>query len=338
MMNKLQRLLILMFIFCAADAYPQNITVEEYINRYKDIAMREMNLYGIPASITLAQGIHESANGNSDLAVKANNHFGIKCQDKWEGETIIKDDDTKDECFRKYKSAEDSYRDHSVFIRSRTRYSFLFDLKPDDYQGWAKGLKYAGYASNPKYPELIISTVEKYKLYQYDLSKEQNNLFFSGNKGRNLNEVESNNKEGKKRNIKRLFSRERNNHDNESFTYGSRTYVYRNNIKAVLAVKGDLYESLATELDMFPRQILKYNDMKAEDTINEGDIIYLQPKKNKGSADYHIYKSGESLREIAQLYGIKLKALYRKNNMTSGSVPTPGHKLLLRKKAKRSKD
>lgn len=138
-----------------------------YIERYKDVAIAEMNAYGIPASITLAQGLLESGNGNSILAIQANNHFGIKCTSAWSGKTILKDDDAKDECFRVYKTPEESFRDHSEFLR-RKRYTFLFDLDRNDYEGWAKGLKKAGYATNPRYPELLTSLIRRYTLDQYD--------------------------------------------------------------------------------------------------------------------------------------------------------------------------
>ena len=142
-------------------------TAAEYIDRFKDIAVAEMNKYGIPASITLAQGLLESGNGNSSLAREANNHFGIKCTSDWKGKTILKDDDAKDDCFRVYKDPEESFRDHSEFLK-RARYAFLFELDKDDYKGWATGLKLAGYATNPRYPELLINLIERYQLDGYD--------------------------------------------------------------------------------------------------------------------------------------------------------------------------
>ena len=140
---------------------------ESYIERYKNIAITEMNGSGIPASITLAQGILESGNGNSKLAKEANNHFGIKCATEWKGETILQDDDNKDDCFRVYKSPEESFRDHTEFLK-RKRYASLFELDKNDYRGWANGLKTAGYATNPRYAELLISLVERYDLSRFD--------------------------------------------------------------------------------------------------------------------------------------------------------------------------
>ncbi len=144
-----------------------NYTTLSYIEAFKGVAIEEMNAYGIPASITLAQGILESGSGNSSLAKYANNHFGIKCTSDWRGKAYYKDDDQANDCFRVYKDARESYKDHSEFLK-RKRYSFLFELDKNDYKNWAIGLRTAGYATNPKYPDMLISTIEKYKLYQYD--------------------------------------------------------------------------------------------------------------------------------------------------------------------------
>ena len=141
-----------------------------YIDEFKSVAIEEMNAYGIPASITLAQGILESGSGNSDLAKYANNHFGIKCTSDWKGKNYFRDDDQKNDCFRVYKDARESFKDHSEFLK-RKRYSTLFQLDKNDYKSWAQGLKQAGYATNPKYPDMLISTIEKYQLYQYDQSE-----------------------------------------------------------------------------------------------------------------------------------------------------------------------
>jgi flagellum-specific peptidoglycan hydrolase FlgJ len=144
------------------------LTSLQYIDRFKAIAIQEMNLYGIPASITLAQGLFESGSGNGELARVANNHFGIKCTPTWDGKTYYKDDDNPNDCFRVYDKAEDSFRDHSLFLKKRKNYASLFVLDPTDYKGWAKGLKKAGYATNPNYPSLLINIIQKYNLDQYD--------------------------------------------------------------------------------------------------------------------------------------------------------------------------
>lgn len=164
-MKKITVLAVL--FFCGAVVAAQTITIQEYIDTYKDMAIREMQRVGIPASITLAQGILETEAGNSDLVRRSNNHFGIKCKSSWTGESVYHDDDEQGECFRKYNNAEDSYRDHSNFLRGSERYAFLFKLDPSDYKGWARGLKKAGYATNPRYPDILIRNIEQYNLQQY---------------------------------------------------------------------------------------------------------------------------------------------------------------------------
>ena len=228
-----------------------------------------MKEYKIPASIILAQAIEESANGNSDLARNANNHFGVKCQDRWSGETYYKDDETKHECFRKYKSVEESYRDHCEFIRTRNRYSFLFDLKTTDYHGWARGLKSAGYATNPTYAEKLIYAVEKYNLNQYDIDVANPQLANIKTDKTSQNDFNYSHK--------RTTNEER----RTTFYKQNRELSVINGIKVVVAKKGDNIDILAKDLDMFKRQIMKYNDLNKADSIHQGDIIYLQPKKEK---------------------------------------------------------
>jgi hypothetical protein len=156
-----------LFLLLSFTSFSQTLT-NDYINDYKDLAVEEMKLYNIPASITLSQGILESSNGESMLATKANNHFGIKCHSSWQGDRVFHDDDEKGECFRKYNNVEDSYRDHSLFLANSSRYSFLFDIPIQNYKSWAKGLKKAGYATNPKYSKLLINIIKRYNLDQYD--------------------------------------------------------------------------------------------------------------------------------------------------------------------------
>jgi hypothetical protein len=175
----MKNLLLILFLFSSFLGFSQSKS-ESYISKYSNAAVAEMERYGIPASITLAQGILESGNGESRLAVEGKNHFGIKCHSNWNGETIIEDDDEKGECFRKYSKVSDSYRDHSLFLTEKGRYSFLFEYKKSDYKKWAKGLKKAGYATNPKYPTLLIDLIEKYELYTYDKAKQSDKqLYFA---------------------------------------------------------------------------------------------------------------------------------------------------------------
>ncbi len=280
----------------------QKITTQEYIEKYKDIAIKEMIKYKIPASITLAQGLLESNNGNSELAVNANNHFGIKCHLDWEGATYYQDDDEKDECFRKYKDAEESFKDHSKFLSTKTRYDNLFELEITDYKGWAKRLKDDGYATNKEYDIKLINIIETNNLQAYDL---ENNKSLSVKKGKDKY---------------------------QNNTTGNRKILTRNDVRYIIARNDDTFMKIAKELDIGVWQIYKYNDLKKTDHINADDIIYIQPKKRKGTEEYHIVKQGETMQSISQLYCIKLKHLYRKNNMTVGTQASAGQKLWLRSK------
>ena len=179
----MKKFLLILLIISSFLCFSQSKT-ENYISKYSSVAVTEMEMYGIPASITLAQGILESGNGESRLATEGKNHFGIKCHSNWNGETIIEDDDEKEECFRKYSKVEESYRDHSLFLSERGRYSFLFTYKKSDYKKWARGLKKAGYATNPKYASLLIDLIENYELYDYDkIDKSNQKLYFAHNYG-----------------------------------------------------------------------------------------------------------------------------------------------------------
>ncbi|MGB0882053.1 MAG: glucosaminidase domain-containing protein [Vicingaceae bacterium] len=309
-MNKILAILFLLifnWVYAQGQPAERRMTREEYIETYKDDAIREMLKSGVPASITLAQGILESGNGNSPLAVYGKNHFGVKCHSGWKGESMRLDDDEKNECFRKYESVYESYKDHSAFLTTRGRYSFLFDLKITDYKGWAKGLKKAGYATNPKYADMLISLIEKNNLSQYD----------------NYAKVPPKKLSKKRKPAKALATKKA--------TYQIRLH---NNIKYVKAKAGDTFYGIAERHEMNLWQILKYNDLNRGDVLQVGDIIYLQPKKCKSKEDFHIVKEGESMRSISQLYGVKLKKLYKKNSLIVGTQPHVGDKIFLRKKKK----
>lgn len=282
----------------------KKITREEYIDKYKELAMQEMKRTGIPASITLAQGVLESGNGNSTLATKANNHFGIKCHD-WNGPSVKHNDDKKNECFRKYKSPEKSYLDHSDFLTQRGRYAFLFDLKPDDYKGWAKGLKKAGYATSPTYADALIRIIEENELYRYD-----NQVLASGKSSRGKKTIE------------------------QALLASGRHVEFENRVKYIVADSGDTYEKLTGELYLMSWQLPKYNENKAGGKLNKGDVVYLQPKRNKASVDNktHMVKEGETLYTISQLYAVKESKLRKRNNLNAGEEPLPGSVIMLRGK------
>ncbi len=290
----------------------KRISRAEYIEMYKDEAIKEMHRSGVPASITLAQGILESGDGNSALARHAKNHFGIKCHTGWTGGTFIQDDDTKDECFRKYKSVLESYRDHSEFLKKK-RYASLFDLKITDYKGWAKGLKKAGYATNPKYPQLLIDIIEKNDLAQYDRAKKGKEKATKAKKEKERKKVsKKSNSSSKRRGI----------HE---------TKLHENNIKYIEVKAGDSFEKIAEEFNMGDWQLYKYNDWEKDKELFESGVLFLQPKRGKAKEEYHIVEEGESMWDISQKYGIKLNKLYRKNRMSVGDEPKTGDKLYLQK-------
>lgn len=283
----------------------------EYAKKFSDLAIKNMKNSGVPASITLGQGILESASGNSFLAREGNNHFGIKCH-SWTGKKIYADDDKKNECFRKYNSVYDSYADHAEFLRRGSRYTFLFELDVTDYKGWAKGLSKAGYATDPKYAEKLINLIERHELYQYDSDKY----------------IASVNKQNKQQKVKNASLTE------DAFILNP--YIYNeyiiNNTPYVIAKPGDNIDKLSSELNLMKWQIKKYNDLNDEQQISEGDIIYLKPKRRKAERgmETHIVIEGETMRDISQTYGVKLNRLYRMNKMEQGSEPSSGQSLNLR--------
>jgi len=297
----------------------KRITTPEYIENYKDIAIKKQKEYKIPASITLAQGILESGSGNSSLARKANNHFGIKCHKGWTGKTYIMDDDTKNECFRKYKKAEDSYRDHSKFLTQRGRYSFLFEYKTTDYKKWAYGLKKAGYATNPKYPQLLIKIIEKYNLNKYDRNQKRKS-------GKSKTDKTKTDKSTSYATISIANFKQVND-------WSSGRKIFKNNGKKLIVIeKGDTFNGLAKEFEVYSWQFYSYNELKKNHMLMIGEIIYLEKKKRKADNKYkyHVVKSGETMHKISQLFGVRAKRLYKMNNLPAGVQVEVGTKIRLR--------
>lgn len=314
----LSLLAILLISASVAQTQPaeRKFTRQEYIQQYKSMAVKEMLQSGVPASITLAQGILESGDGNSLLARKANNHFGIKCHGSWPGEKFYMDDDTKGECFRVYESVFDSYKDHSEFLSTRGRYADLFKLKRTDYKGWAHGLKKAGYATNPKYPQLLIKIIEENNLQLYD----------------DVTTVPEGNEKVITKEEKPQPKRDKLADESEfTVSMGSKVRVSKNNIKYIVAHEGSTFEGFERNYDIRKWQLTRYNDFDDNHKFIEGEIVYLQPKRGKALEEYHIVVSGETMRDISQKYGIKLKKLYKKNRMEPGTQPVAGQKLYLRK-------
>ena len=281
-------------------AQRRNSAYEDYINRYKDIAIEQMMRHHIPASITLAQGLLESGAGKSLLTVSSNNHFGIKCHNEWTGRRFYKDDDIKDDCFRVYDNARESFEDHSKFLL-RPRYQSLFSLKITDYKGWARGLKACGYATNPRYADQLIGIIELYGLYEYDYAKTYDR-FLASHSGANT-----------------------------SGHYASHRIYYRNKNYYLVANGGETFKSLSKEVGVSYRKLAKYNERNKKDVLSKGDIVYMEKKRSKAEKMYknqpHVVRANESLYDIAQLYGIRLKYLYKKNGLPLDYVPRPGDRL-----------
>lgn len=296
----------------------ERISTAAYIETYKDVAIKKMKEYKIPASITLAQGILESGSGNSSLARKANNHFGIKCHKGWTGKTFIMDDDEKNECFRKYKHASDSYRDHSLFLTQRGRYSFLFEYDITDYKKWAHGLKKAGYATNPKYPDLLIRIIERNQLDKYDKKgykekgKPKEAEIETGGEVFIAPTVSGFVKAGK--------------------SPEGRTVLENNGKKLIVVKAGDTFYGIAAEFDIYSWQLYKYNELNKKHLLQIGELIYLEKKKRKAEKQYKYHSVGEneSMKQISQLYGVRLSRLYKMNKMEAGNEPIPGSNLKLR--------
>lgn len=290
-----------------------------YIEQYSALAVEEMYRSGVPASITLAQGLLESRYGLSDLAVKGNNHFGIKCHN-WNGGKMYHDDDRRGECFRVYDSPEQSFRDHSDFLRYRDRYKFLFDLDPADYKGWAHGLKKAGYATDPSYPSKLIRLIEEYELHRFDVVA-----------GMDAGEVNQALPESPTRleQPKPLQKGQR-----ETFHFSLTRQMYSHNgVPFVYAYDGETYASIAAANNLFLREILRFNDLDEETTLYAGTIIYLQPKKRKAAAGiekYVVEGDSESLRNISQRFAVKLERLCKMNGMKKDQILTDGEIILLR--------
>lgn len=316
---KMKRFLtgMLVLLLCAGTAWGQKMTRAQYVEKYAATAVREMKSTGIPASITLAQGCLESGNGNSTLARKANNHFGIKCHNNWTGKTFHQDDDARNECFRSYPNADESFRDHSDFLRYRDRYAFLFDLEPTDYKGWAYGLKKAGYATAPDYATRLIQIIEENELWRYDqldpvARQELPPTPVQAEVSKQFKPLP-----GHKLYVASL----------------SREIRTTNGVPWIRARAGDTYAGLAKEYNLFTRELLRFNDRKRKVALQEGEVVYLEAKKRESAPnlDKHVVEEGETMRQLAQRYAVKMKKLYEYNHLRPGSEPEPGTILLLRK-------
>ena len=337
----------------------------EYLNKYSPLAVSEMQRTGIPASITLAQGMLESGYGRSTLATKGNNHFGIKCHSSWTGAKIYHDDNRKGECFRAYRSAEDSYRDHSEFLVNGSRYSDLFKLSSTDYKGWAHGLKKAGYATDPNYAHLLIRKIEEYGLQDFDTGKRVAGVpseqvaavpktvsdpkaagtvpatdlattpatVPSAVPGKTVKESDT----AIVREAAVTKQTTQATREAEApikvISLGSGKKIQENNsVEYIIAEAGDTFESLADKYQLLSWEISRYNDLAAGTKLQPGQVVYLQAKRTRASQEYSIHTviSGETMHGISQKYAVKLSSLYKMNVMEEGSECRPGQKLRLR--------
>jgi LysM repeat protein len=298
----------------------KKMTREDYIRAYSEFAVDEMNRSGVPASITLAQGILESDCGNSTLARKANNHFGIKCHKNWDGKKVYHDDDAPNECFRSYSSVRESYRDHSDFLKNSTRYAFLFKLKPSDYKGWARGLQKAGYATDPRYADLLIRIIEEGYFHQNDVA-------LIPKKGK---------KNEPSKTVKQVEPEQQQEESEFTVDIENRRIFLRNRVEYIVAKNGDTYESITRDMNLMPWDIAHFNEMSKADAIHEGDPVYLGPKKSRAERGFtvHAVQPGENMHIISQKYAIKLSKLYKRNGMKEGTEPVVGEKIWLRKNRK----
>jgi len=290
--------LLVLLLSAPAKGVTWNKSYSDYFNTWGEVAVQQMIQYRIPASITLAQGVLESGAGKSELARKANNHFGIKCNG-WRGRKSYHDDDERNECFRAYDNAYQSYVDHSVFLTSSQRYRRLFDLKRTDYKGWAKGLKACGYATSPTYATRLIEIIETYQLHRYDTGKgyDKNNNYLM--------------QMGEQRRI---------------FSFNKNYYVR--------ARRGDTFRRIGEDLDISYRKLARYNERDKNEQLEEGEIVWLEKKRRKAPKEFknrpHRVEPGESMYIISQRYGIRLKNLYKMNGLSPDYVIRTGDLLRVR--------
>jgi LysM repeat protein len=332
-------------------AQEQNPAVLQYIETYREIAIKEMQRTGVPAAIKLAQGILETEAGRSDLVKRSNNHFGIKCKSWWAGEKVYHDDDEKGECFRKYGSAADSWKDHSDYLKNTARYAFLFQLNPEDYKGWASGLKKAGYATNPRYPQILIKYIEEYQLAEFTLialgkkpagwtndvavkkaETEKHPVFIESIASNQKSEEARENKEAIS-----VVSTDQNKPEpvvtKKAITYPEGEFKL-NDTRVVFVKGGTSLLSIAEQYSIRLSWLMDFNDLKTEQEILEEDqLVFLQRKRRQGQNEFHIVEEGESLYDISQKEALRLENLLGYNQVSANMKLAAGEKLYLKSTA-----
>lgn len=333
-MQNSRKFLVIVFLFIAFKAAAQNSElIRSYINTYKSMAIAEMQRTGVPASIKLAQGIHETMAGTSQLVLKSNNHFGIKCKSNWTGQSVSHDDDARGECFRKYSSPEDSYRDHSNFLRNNQRYASLFALDPSDYEGWANGLKKAGYATNPKYPQVLIKLIEDYQLQEYTLialevKSSESNLVVKDQADSSYKGI------GGFKSMGNVYADKPESDGRVRHTALYPTGEFKINETRVVFIKqGTSFLSIAQQYNIPLTRLFEFNEISETETSDKDQLIFLQRKRKTGSIEFYTVQPGETLHDIAQKQGIRLESLLELNWLKENDRPAPGEQLNLKKKS-----
>ena len=316
---KLQILLIIMSLSYRVSAQTPE-QVNAYINTYKFLAIAEMQRSGVPASIILAQGIHETSAGTSELVIASNNHFGIKCKANWTGQTVFHDDDAKGECFRSYAIASDSYKDHSDYLKQTPRYAFLFKLNPEDYEGWAYGLKKAGYATNIKYSQILIKLIEDYDLEKYSLIAMGKLPAEQPGEGSLAGEMMRSSLPG--------FTDSSAQRVAPAASYPDGAFSI-NAAKCIYAKAGVSLLSLSNQYAIPLSHLLEFNDMNQEDILSNDQLIFLQRKRKVGFTAFHVVQPGESIYSICQSEGIRYESILELNRLKPGEEPAPGEKIYL---------
>ena len=337
-MKKYIILLTTMLLTCTIAAQQTNQIYLDYIEKYKKEALSQQKKHHIPASITLAQGLLESSAGQSELATKANNHFGIKCTSDWTGDSYRHDDETKQECFRKYRHAEESYEDHSLFLL-RARYKMLYELPLTDYKGWARGLKQCGYATDPRYADKLIKIIEDYSLNLITENKETDNKEAS-DKDKNVVKTQKNSnpnepqKADADETVEKAFKQKKVQRSmGEVELQQVREVKRENGRKYIIARQGDTFESIAYEFNMYERMLRKYNDIvNPRYELQAGDRVYLQLKRRRAKKEFAVYRvrRNENIWQIAQDKGMRLQTIYKLNGIAEGQNVTINQELRLR--------
>ena len=340
----MKKIIFSVCLFLSVAVHAQREKPQAYIETYKELAMTEMIRTGIPAAITLAQGILESQSGESDLAKTSNNHFGIKCKTEWTGAKTYHDDDEKAECFRVYPSVEDSYKDHSEFLRTRPNYAFLFQIDPTDYEGWAKGLKKAGYATSPTYPQKLMKVINDYNLQQYSLLalKRKKNNTGSNNVTASISQPASEKtnkaiqvalKEDKP--VTETIQQKSGPSENQTVTtakpvsYPQGVFTI-NHSKVVFVPEGTSLLAMANQFDIPFSKLLEYNDMTETDITDNDRLIFIEKKMKKCTNDFHLVQAGETLHAISQTEGIRLENLLEYNRLAKDASIAAGDKVYLK--------